>query len=280
MRIHLCNEVLRHLPFEAQAERAAMLGYDGLEIAPFTLGEEPHLLPAAERARLRRVVEEAGLTVGGLHWLLVTPPGLSITTRDEDLRRRTSDVLAAMIGLCADLGGRVMVHGSPQQRRVEEGDDPQEAWRRARDLLAGAAEQAGRHGIVYCLEPLGRHEANFVTSIEEAARMVGEIGHPAFRTMIDTSAAALSENEPVEALIRRWVPTGAIGHVQFNDRNRRGPGEGSDRFGPILRALRDSRYTGEASVEPFLYQPDGESVAARSIGYLRGVLDALESEER
>ncbi|MGQ9366140.1 sugar phosphate isomerase/epimerase family protein [Azospirillum sp. ST 5-10] len=278
MRINLCNEVLRHLPFEAQAARAAELGYDGLEVAPFTLGPEPHRLPPAERQRLRRTVEAAGLSVVGLHWLLVTPEGLSITDPDPELRRRTAAVLEGLVDLCADLGGRVMVHGSPGQRRLPPGEDPAAARRRACDLLAGVAERAGRLGVTYCLEPLGRHEDGFANTVAEAAALVEATGVPALRTMIDTSAAGLSEDEPPDALVRRWVPRGVVGHVQLNDRNRRGPGEGADRFAPVLRALRAVGYAGEISVEPFVYRPDGEAVAARAIGYLRGILDALETE--
>ena len=278
MRINLCNEVLRHLPFEEQAARAAELGYDGLEIAPFTLGPEPHRLPAAECRRLRRVVEDAGLRVVGLHWLLVTPEGLSITDPDPEVRRRTAEVLEGLVELCADLGGRVMVHGSPKQRALPPGEDPDVVRRRACALLAGVAERAGRLGVTYCLEPLGRHEDAFATTVAEAAALVEATGVPALRTMIDTSAAGLSELEPPADLIRRWVPRGVIGHVQLNDRNRRGPGEGDDRFAPVLRALRAVGYAGEVSVEPFVYRPDGEGVAARCIGYLRGILDALDTE--
>ena len=32
MRISLCNEVIRELPFERQCELVKKLGYDGLEI--------------------------------------------------------------------------------------------------------------------------------------------------------------------------------------------------------------------------------------------------------
>ncbi|WP_029009041.1 sugar phosphate isomerase/epimerase family protein [Azospirillum halopraeferens] len=278
MKIHLCNEVLRHLPFEAQAERAAALGYDGLEIAPFTLGPEPHRLPAGERQRLRRAAADAGLSVVGLHWLLVTPEGLSITDPDAALRRRTAAVLDGLAELCADLGGRVMVHGSPLQRRLPPGEDAAAVRRRAVDLLAGVAGRAARHGITWCLEPLGRHEDAFANTVAEAAALVEAAGVPALRTMIDTGAAALSGDEAPDALARRWVPRGLIGHVQVSDRNRRGPGEGGDRFAPLLRALRDTGYAGAISVEPFVYQPDGEAVAARCIGYLRGILDALDTE--
>ena len=78
-----------------------------------------------------------------------------------------------------------------------------------------------------------------------------------------------------EALLRRFVPTGAIANVHLNDRNRRGPGQGGDRFAPVLRALRETGYGGFCAVEPFDYHPDGPTAAARAIGYLQGVMESL-----
>ncbi len=106
MRIALCNEVIGELGVTAQCEFAAALGYDGLEVAPFTLG--------GERKRLREVAGNAGIEIVGLHWLLVTPPGLSITSPDDTVRARTVDIMRRLVDLCADLGGRIMVHGSPE----------------------------------------------------------------------------------------------------------------------------------------------------------------------
>ena len=141
MKIALCNEVLRDLEFPAQCERAAALGYSGLELAPFTLGEAPHRLSADKRAQLRRVAADSGIAITGLHWLLLTPPGLSITAADPGVREATIDVLTRLIDLCSDLGGKILVHGSPKQRQVKEDEDPLEAWRRARDLWATIARQ-------------------------------------------------------------------------------------------------------------------------------------------
>jgi sugar phosphate isomerase/epimerase len=275
MRIALCNEVLQGWDFAAQCGFAAALGYDGLEVAPFTLGDEPHRLPAAERARLRRAAADAGVAVTGLHWLLVAPAGLSITSADAAVRARTIEVMRALVGLCADLGGRYLVHGSPAQRRIPPGDDVAAARARARDCLAAAAEAAGAAGVVYCLEPLARRETDLVNTIAEAAALVGEVGHPALRTMLDCSAASQQEAEPPAALLDRWLPTGLIAHVQVNDRNRRGPGQGEDRFAPVLAALRRHGYAGDVAVEPFDYHPDGPAAAARAVGYLRGILEAL-----
>ncbi len=273
MKFSLCNEVVAGLEFSAQCDLAAKLGYMGVEVAPFTLHEEPHLLSAARAAEYRRQAEAAGIAITGLHWLLITPKGLSITSADADLRRRTIDVLERLIGLCAAMGGSVLVHGSPAQRAVPAGETREVALERAMDVFVRIAAAAKREGVTYCLEPLARRETDFVNTVAEAAEIVDRIGEPAFRTMIDTSAAGATEKELVPKLVRTWLPTGKIAHIQVNDRNRRGPGQGEDRFTPILRALLEQDYRGVVAVEPFDYIPDGPTTAAHSIGYLKGCLE-------
>jgi D-psicose/D-tagatose/L-ribulose 3-epimerase len=272
MRLSLCNEVIRDMSFARQCAFAAALGYRGLEIAPFTLGEEAYRLPNSARVALRRALADAGIACSGLHWLLVAPAGLSLTDPDPSVRARTSDVMARLVDLCAELGGAYLVHGSPAQRRVA-GNGPAAAAR-AEAAWAGVAEAAGQAGVIYCIEPLAPRETDFVNTVAEAAAILRRIGHPALRTMIDTSAAAQAETETVADLVARWLPTGLIAHVQLNDRNRRGPGEGEDRFAPVIAALRRGGYQGWLAMEPFIYLPDGASCAARNIGYVQALLEA------
>ncbi|MFQ5740195.1 MAG: sugar phosphate isomerase/epimerase family protein [Acidobacteriota bacterium] len=275
MKIALCNEILRELGFAAQCEYAAALGYDALELAPFTLAANPHLLDRSLRRELRRTALASGLEIAGLHWLLVTPQGLSITSSDGRVRKKTIDVIRALIGLCADLGGRVMVHGSPRQRQIARGDDPEEAWRRAKATFEAIVPEAESSGVIYCIEPLPPVETNFLNSFADAARLVDELNSPFFRTMIDARAASLSETASAADLIETWMPSGKIAHIHLNDRDGRGPGQGRDRFTPILQALVKTHYEGFVSVEPFDFVPDARATAARNIGYLRGILESL-----
>jgi D-psicose/D-tagatose/L-ribulose 3-epimerase len=275
MILSLCNEVLRELDFAGQCALAKALGYDGLEIAPFTLSEEPHRLSASRRAELRRIAQDHGLAITGLHYLLLAPPGLSITSPDAQVRRRTVDVMRALIGLCADLGGRTLVHGSPAQRRLAEGQTPADALANAEACFAAIAGDAAAAGVAYCIEALAPPEAELINTVTEAAAIVDRIGSPAVRTMIDTCAAARNERAPIPDLIDHWLPTGKVAHVHLNDPNRRGPGQGDLRFGPILAALRRHAYAGVCSVEPFEYEPDGPTCAARAIGYLQGLLETV-----
>jgi sugar phosphate isomerase/epimerase len=275
MRIALCNEVLAGMPLERQCEYAAGLGYDGLEIAPFTLDASPEKISTAEAAKIRRVVEASGLVVTGLHWLLVKPDGLSLTDPDGSIRGRTIEVMLRLTALCAELGGAVLVHGSPKQRQIAPGETLATALARLRDGLAQAASAAGKAGVIYCIEPLSRRETSLVNTIAEAADLVRSISHPHLRTMIDCSAAGQTEAESIPSLIDRWLPTGLIAHLQVNDPNRRGPGQGEMKFAPILAALKRHDYAGTIAVEPFDYSPDGPGVAAFSSGYLRGLREAL-----
>ncbi len=273
MRLTLCNEVVRELPFGRQCELAATLGYAGLEVAPFTLdAEAPHLLPAGARILVRRAAAEAGIAVTGLHWLLVAPSGLSITSGDAALRARTLDVMQRLVGLAADLGAGLLVHGSPGQRQVAADGDAA----RAEAALAQAGEWAAAAGVTYCLEPLAARETNWATTVEQAVAIVARINNPALRTMLDVCAAGNGEAEAVPALLDRWLPTGWLAHIHLNDRNRRAPGQGTDHFAPIVAALRRHGYAGLCGVEPFEYRPDGPGCAAFAAGYLRGAMEAAE----
>jgi sugar phosphate isomerase/epimerase len=273
MKISLCNEVIAGLPFEQQCGLMKKLGYDGVEIAPVTLSDEPHLLPAARRKEIVQIAAAAGLPITSLHYLMVSPKGLSITAKDPDIRKRTFEVMRGLVQLATDLGAKLLSHGSPAQRQLEAGDEA-DSHKRGAEYFAAAGEAARNAGVIYLLEPLARGHTEFVNTVEEAAAIVRTIDNPGLRTMLDCSAAGLSEAEPVADILTKWLPSGLIAHIHFNDPNRRGPGEGELAFAPILQALAAHAYQGIAAIEPFVYEPDGPACAARAIGYIRGVMEA------
>jgi sugar phosphate isomerase/epimerase len=276
----LCNEVLRDREFAAQCAYAAALGYDALEVAPFTLGDDPLSLPATIVVGARRAAADAGIAISGLHWLLVRPAvGLSITSADKAVRARTIDAMRRLVSLCAELGGRYLVHGSPAQRNTPPGVAPATATGWIVEALEAAAQAASDAGVTYLIEPLPPDETDQVNTLDQAVGIVRQIGSPALLTMLDTKSVALAESESALTLLRRWLPTGLIGHVQLNDRNRRGPGQGEDRFAELLGMLVDAQYHGDVAVEPFDYVPDGAGCAAHAAGYLRGLLEAIEGPD-
>jgi D-psicose/D-tagatose/L-ribulose 3-epimerase len=275
MQLSLCNEVLGTLAFAEQCRIAKDLGYQGLELAPFTVCDDPRLLSFTRARELARIAQDHGLVITGLHWLLVKPEGLSITHPDAAVRQRTVDFMQFLCELCAAMGGRYLVHGSPKQRLIHDGETHAVALARATDCWALAAQAAQRAGVTYCIEPLSADQTPVVNTLAQAVAVLQSVNHPHLRTMLDTSSAGLAESVPLPALIDQWFPTGWVAHVQLNDPNRRGPGQGTMAFGPILAALKRQGYTGPLAVEPFDYVPDGLGCAARAAGYLQGLWEQL-----
>lgn len=273
MKLALCNEVLAPLDFAAQCALARQLGYRGLELALYTVAAQPEAMTPAQAQVLHAVATDHGLEITGLHWLLVRPQGLSITSPDAAVHRRSVDVMRHLCELCAAFGGRYLVHGSPAQRALHPGQTLADALARATAAWAAAGEAAAACGVTYCIEPLSRDQTPLVNTVAEAAAIVRAVAQPSLRTMLDTSSAGLAEAEPLPALIRRWWPSGLLAHVQLNDPNRQGPGQGAMAFGPVLQALREVGYAGWLAVEPFDYRPDGPGCAARAAGYLQGLLE-------
>ncbi len=275
MKLALCNEVLAPLSFEQQCVLARHMGYEGLELAPFTVSDEPESMTPAHARALRVTAQQHDMTITGLHWLLVKPEGLSITSPDAAVWQRTVDVMRHLCEVCADVGGTYLVHGSPGQRQQWPGQSMADALQRATQAWALAAEAAGRCGVTYCIEPLSSDQTPLVNTLEQAAAVVREVAHPALKTMLDTSSAGRAETDDIPTLIARWMPTGLLAHVQLNDPNRRAPGQGDMRFAPIVEALHTQGYRGVVAMEPFVYVPDGPGCAAWSVGYVRGLMEAL-----
>ena len=269
----LCNEVLQPLSFEAQCQYAACLGYVGLEVAPFTLCKDPQDLTIEQARTFKHIAQSHGLQITGLHWLLVKPEGLSITSTDLGIQQKTRAFIHHLCAICAAMGGQYLVHGSPKQRLIEGGQSYTDALSLATQFFAHAAESADEFGVTYCIEPLSADQTPLINTLEQAISIVEEVNHSALKTMLDTSSAGLAEAVPIADLIDQFFPSGHIAHVQLNDPNRRGPGQGDMEFGPILRALNRNNYQGAIAIEPFDYQPDGPACAAYSIGYLKGLLE-------
>lgn len=266
MRYAICNETFEGWDHARVCATVAELGYTGLEVAPFTLAPRITEVSAARRAELRRQAEAAGLHIIGLHWLLAKTEGFMLTSPESAVRRRTAEYLVELARCCRDLGGDLMVFGSPAQRRIPTGATRAQAADYALDTFTQAMPGISEAGVRLCLEPLAPAEADFLNTCAEAVALLDRLPHPNFVLHQDVKAMS-SEAESIPALIHRYASR--LGHFHANDANRRGPGFGDVDFVPIFRALKEVGYSGWVSVEVFDYTPDPVTIARESIRTMR-----------
>ena len=268
MRHAICNEMFQSWDFAKAAKFVRSLGYTGLEIAPFMLAESPTDITPAQRAAYRDILSSEGLSFVGLHWLMVSPKGLHVTTPDDALRARSWQHIRDLIDLCADLGPNgVMVFGSPVQRSTVGGSTVAEATARYIEGLATVAPQAQQRGVTILVEALPIAQANVVNTLAEAASIVHQIGSPAIQTMFDTHNA-VDETEPHSALVEKYLDI--IRHVHVNEMDGRHPSMGDYDFKPVLKTLDRLGYKGWVSLEAFDFSFGAEKIASESVDYLNG----------
>lgn len=272
MKFALCNEMFQDRPLTDVFETASRVGYDGVEIAPFTLAETVADIDAGRRRDIRRQAADHGLDITGIHWLFVSPKGLYLNHPDDTIRLRTQDYLGDLIRFCGDIGGRFMVVGSPKQRHVLPDDTQAAAWDRTKAVFEACLPVAQTHGVVLCIEPLDRAQTNFINTPAEAARMVREIGHPNFRMIVDVRSTLCQGEDVVQTIM---AVKREMAYVHLNDANGHGPGFGEVDFAPILRALRDIGYDGYASVEVFDFSPGAEIIAGKSFETLMAAIKRI-----
>lgn len=276
MKYSVCNEMFEGWEFADVCRAASEAGYTGVEVAPFTLATMAGQVSRDQRCAMRAAAGEAGVEIVGLHWLLAQTEGFHINHPDPAVREATVSYMIDLADLCGDLGGTIMVFGSPKQRSVCEGLAYREAWNYAVDALGKVARALEERGVVLCLEPLAPEETDFLNTAAEAARMVREINSPCLRLLLDVKAMS-SESISIPDLIR--ANASLLTHFHANDANKRGPGFGDTDFGPIGAALREIGYQGWVSVEVFDFSPDPLTIARESIKYLRSVASGHAAED-
>jgi sugar phosphate isomerase/epimerase len=268
----ICNELFEGWDFAETCRAVKRIGYDGLEIAPFTLAPRITDVNPARREELKKIVDDSGLVTIGLHWLLARTEGFYLTTPDEATRRRTGDYLIALAEATRDLGGSLMVLGSPKQRDLLPGITLDRANDYAADVFERIMPAVASCGVDLCLEPLAPSETNFLNTCDQAEALIARVGHPNLKLHMDVKAQSGEVGRTVPELIARHAAL--AGHFHAQDVNLRGPGMGDVDFGPILKALVASGYDRWVSVEVFDFSPGAEETARRSIACLRSKLAA------
>lgn len=267
MKFGICSEIFKDWNDIARTVSFVKeTGYDGLEIAPFTFAPYVTEISAGTRAEIVRRAEEADLDILGIHWVFVGPQGVHLTHPDPAVREFTANYLNALVDFCGDLGGKVIIFGSPKQRNVENGVTYDQAFGYARGIFESAMPRCEARGVTICMEPLTHLETNFMQSAAETVTLIDAVNHPNFQLILDTKAMTFEQDDRA-TLIRRHADK--LRHYHANDENMHGPGFGDVQFGPIFEALKAIQFGGYVSVEVFNFDPGPETIARKSLEYMK-----------
>ena len=269
----MCNETFEGWSLDKIVKLLAEVGYEAIELAPYTLCKYVTELSAADRKQMRRTIEGAGLKCAGLHWLLAHTEGMQLRVPDPEVRKRTEKYLLDEVDFCADLGGYEMTFGSPQQRNLGAGWSAEDAWKSTVEIFRHVGERAAAKGVMFCIEPLPPTGTDFATSVDESLKLVRAVAHPGFQLMVDCRAMARDPRPPAEQikLVAPWIH-----HVHTNDTNNLGPGMGKLDYKPIMQALREIGYSHYVSVETVVDAThDAECIARESLANMKAAAQAI-----
>jgi sugar phosphate isomerase/epimerase len=268
MKFAICNEIFQNWSLDAACGYAAKAGYDAIELAPFTIAKYVTEISAAQRRQIRDAAARSAIAICGIHWVLFNAEGMYLNHDDPAIRSRTAKYLCDLVDFCADVGGGVIVVGSPKQRNLLPNVSPTQAWDWAAETFRDSLRRAEDRAVTLCLEPLAPAETDFINTAADALRFAEQFASPRFQIILDVKAMC-SESKPIPQIIRE--SSRRFAHFHANDKNLKGPGFGDVDFRPIAAALKEAGYAGYVSVEVFKFDEGPELIASKSIEYLKRV---------
>ena len=274
MKFGLCNEIYYDKTVFEAIKHAAGVGYHGLELAPFTLTDDIMSYPVNKQKDIAKCASDHGVEILGLHWLLLKPEGLHITTPDKSVRDKTLDVFKKLIEINSNTGGRIMTLGSPKQRNFDEKSDTKDAaTKRGIEFFQKLTGELEAANSILALEPLETEFTNFMAHTDETCRIIDSLGSKAFGITLDTHFLRWEKEEfgfSVDELFK--VAGEKLVHLHIQDDNRNAPGRGNADFTEFIDAVKEINWQGYISMETKKQKDTPEFIAENGIKFMKSFL--------
>jgi D-psicose/D-tagatose/L-ribulose 3-epimerase len=256
MKYSICNWLFKEMDFAQSCLVTANHGFQGIEIAPFTLFDDPKNIGEEKILEIKKTIEEAGLSFVGFHAIFFGPGDFHISSRDSAIRQRSWDRLKRLVDIVGKLGGGVLVLGSPQQRRAI-GISPDKAIGYIKEGLSKIAPCAAECSAKILIEALPSKDTNVINTLKESKELIRDINKPSIGGMFDFHNC-VDETLTWPELIEHYFDI--IQHVHLNEVNGSYPGTGNSDFTRAFMKLAEKKYGGWISLEIF-HQPDDPNFA-------------------
>ncbi|MBB6480080.1 sugar phosphate isomerase/epimerase family protein [Spirochaeta isovalerica] len=242
---------------EVNLEKAARLGYDGVELA--LLHRDQVDLPS-----IKRHLKDTGLEIPMVSTgQIFADTGVNFTHPDRSRREKAVSDFLGLMEVASELGS--MINIGRLRGMLKDGEPSEENFRQSMDRVL---RRAGELGVIVALEPVNRYEINFLNTVDQCAEMIRSIGHDNLVMMPDIFHMNI-EDPSIEGAF--WKHSDLVGYVHLADTNRWAPGRGHMDFQSIFSALKGIGYEGYASVEILPY-PEPDQAAYEAVSTLRKYL--------
>ena len=265
MKFGICNELVHDRDFQKTCDLIAGNGFTGLEIAPFTLFNDPLEVSPVLIRSAGKTMQKSGLECIGFHWILKSPKGMRLLEGDIVTLNSTWKRIAALSSICADLGGSILVLGSGKERSY--GNLlPEQAKENFIDKMSELAPILEKDGVELLIEALPGKNTNFINTIQEAAEIIKAIQSPAIASMFDFHNCD-DEVLSMPDLIKEYKDI--IRHVHLNTLDgKHAKAPAAKLFSDVFLQLSAIDYRGWVSLEIFDFNESPETVLKETYGFL------------
>lgn len=264
MKLSVSNIAWENKELEEHLSLLKDLKCDGVEIAPSCIWKEPANVKNEEAKELRKLIDKYNLSIPALHALLFTRPDLKLFGNEPE-RKKTTEYLKKFIGLAEMLDAKVLVYGSPKSRHV--GDkEYSECYRKAVEVFKELGDEAEKRGRVFCIEPLGPSECDFIQNSDEAYKMVNDVASPGFGLHLDAKAM-IDSKENFNSVFKKYGKI--VKHFHAGDPGISPPGYTGFDHSVIGQAISGSGYDGFLSIEMKREFGETKSMVKNAVEYVR-----------
>jgi hydroxypyruvate isomerase len=263
---------LRTIALADAVREIAAAGYDGIELSLHPSHLDPFRFNAVDAARLRSILDGAGLTAcslatGADNLLSAERFEPSLIHPSETGRQRRIDLISRAVEIAVQLGVPVVSFASGIRRP----EVPEEA---ARELLyegIGRCLDRAAGEVVLAIEP----EPEFLIETNgQAVEVIERLGSPGLRLNQDVGHANVCEDDYLTSIERALPLTRHIHVEDIKGRVHRHeiPGEGDIDFPALLDSLRRGGYGHYLSVELYNHGDVYPMALRRSLRFLRELM--------
>ena len=189
--------------------------------------------------------------------------GLSITSKDNFIRKRAVQRLKVQLDLASVLGCSIVI-GS-MRGTVPDGASFSSIDRLMIESCKELCDYAEKGNGRIVIEAIDRIETNYLLTAQDVLEVIDKVGSNKLLVHLDTYHMNMEERswrDPVIACGKK------LGHVHVADNTRHYPVYGLINFVPFLKALREIGYDQTLTLECYPW-PGGKTAVERGLAHLR-----------